>query len=246
MRQVDVHMVRFIQIFIGIIVLGIAIPGQATDFTLIAKPVTAYVLPTWNEISLEDAAVSVEEILWQIDFSMLIDNVTPGEVGFGYVEFDVDLANTADSMNAGWNSNQLCGDGIFLTCLYFVNSDRGGDLQDLKELYVEVGGTYYPPPLGPRRFPLTGGPWLLGSLFLTDVLGKNSIVSVNNIEFTAMLSDRSFSTFHQQAYGQNIMYLPRSPVGASNIFVSTAVPEPYGSVLFTLVAMGGIFVRGRR
>lgn len=239
-------MARIAQVLIVVILLGLGISSRATDFTMIAEPVAAYVLPTWNEISLEDAASSLEEILWQVDFSMFIDNVTPGEVGFGYVEFDVDLANTADSMNAGWNGNQLCVDGIFLTCLYFVNSDRGPGLQDLKDLYVEVGGTYYPPPLGPRRFPLTGGPWLLGSLFLTDELGKNSIVSVNNIEFTAMLTDRSFSMFHQQAHGQNIMYLPRSPVGASNIYASTAVPEPCGLALLTFAAVARMLSRGRR
>lgn len=221
--------------------------AKATDFSLFAETTAAYVLPGYEQISLDDAVHSSESILWQIDFSILVENVSPAEVGFGTLSFDIELQYANDQYGAGWNPNTTCVDATFMTCLLnpSVSGDRGASLWDLKEIYVEVGGTFFPFPIGIRRYPLTGGPWLIGSLYLTDTFATASSVAVSSVFFSGMLANQSFSDALQPAKGQNIMYLPRTLGGSRLIYVSTAIPEPHTLTLFLTAAAAGFGRRSR-
>ncbi len=219
---------------------------DATDFSLFAETTSAYILPEYEPISLDDAVHSSESILWQIDFSIMVEDVSPSEMGFGTLTFDINLVNALDSQSIGWVGEYYHTEVGFTRYQGFAyNVDSGVDVMDLRDIYLEIGYVY--PPVGGRnRLGLNEnyGKLLIGSIYIQDIAGAVSSISVDNVLFSAIRYDETFVTPPQSAQGQSVLYLPSTLGGSRLIHVSTAIPEPHSLTLFLLAAITRLL--GRR
>jgi hypothetical protein len=129
---------------LGAILFGVHAAAHATTFNLVPQVTAAFDL-NGNPVPLPNYQTQVgQPLLYQVNFTFTIGDLSPGDSGFEGVQFDVNLTSGLKDQS-GWtpDSSSFVGPHSSSVPLWQINEDAGPDNSDLRSIVAVLGTPPY-------------------------------------------------------------------------------------------------------